>query len=82
MKFLKHIVNDHLYNNSLWLIADSVVLTAFGLVFWTINARLFSSEQVGIASALITAAELLVSIALLGFDIALIKYIPLSNNKN
>ncbi len=82
MKFIRNIVNDRMYGSSLWLIADSAMLTVFGFFFWTINARLFSSEDVGLASALIAAAELLVTISLLGFDIALIKYLPSFKKRN
>ena len=82
MKLIKLIVKEDLYNNSLWLIADSVILTIFGFFFWTINARLFSSEQIGIASALIVTAELLVAISMLGFDIAIIRYITNMSKKN
>jgi len=82
MKILKNLINDHLYGNTLWLIADSIMLTGFGFLFWTINTRLFSSEQVGLASTLLASVGLLVALSLLGFDIALIRYLPGFGKKN
>jgi len=69
------LIKDSMYRNSIWLILDSAVLTAFGFIFWTINTRLFTSEQIGIAGTLITITELLGLAAVLGFNIGLIKYI-------
>ena len=82
MASIKRIFKDHIFNNSLWLIADSIVLTAFGFFFWTINARLYSPEQVGLASTLLASAELLGALSLIGFDVALIRYLAASKEKN
>jgi len=71
---LNRILKDSLYKNSLWLIASSIVLTGFGFFFWTINTWLFPSSDVGIASTLLAALELLVALSMLGFDTALIKF--------
>ena len=82
MKLLKKLSNDYLYTNSLWLIGSTVILTGFGFFFWTICARLFSSEQVGVASTLISVLELLAALSILGFNVALIKYVPQAKEKN
>jgi len=57
------------------------MITIFGFIFWAINTRLFSPEEVGLASALLAAVELLVMTSLLGFDVSLIRFIPKSPSK-
>ena len=82
MKIIKHVINDHLYSNTLWLIADSIILAGFGFLFWTINARLFTPEQVGLGTTIIAAMELIVGLSLLGFNIGLVRYLPRAIKKN
>ncbi|MHA2284047.1 MAG: oligosaccharide flippase family protein [Promethearchaeota archaeon] len=78
---LQTILSDGLYKNSIWLVGNSFMMSGFGFLFWIINARLFSSDQIGIASALIASVQLLMTLSFLGFDIALIRYIPISTQK-
>jgi len=58
------------------------VMAFFGFFFWMINARLFSPEQVGIATTLISAITLISSFSLLGLGNSLIRYLPTSDRKN
>ncbi len=78
----KRIRKDSLYRNSIYLMMSTIVLTGFGFFFWTINARLFTAEQVGIATTIISIMSLLVSISGLGLGNALIRFLPSSKNKN
>jgi len=78
---LKRIIKDRLFGNSLWLLSSSIMVTLLGFGFWTINAHLFPPEEVGIATAVITAVELIVSLSILGFDVSLIKYLPVTRQK-
>ncbi len=79
---LKRIHEDSLYRNSVYLMLSTIVLTGFGFLFWTINVRLFTSEQVGIATTIISMMSLLVSISGLGLGTTLIRFLPSSKNKN
>lgn len=54
----------------------------FGFFFWMINARLFTAEQVGFATTLISITTLIASLSLLGLDNGLIRYLPDSVKKN
>jgi len=54
----------------------------FGFFFWIINARLFSTEQVGLATTLISVMGLITSFSLLGLNTGLIRYLPKSDRKN
>lgn len=71
---------DSLFRNSFFLIANSAVLSLAGFAFWTITARTVSSEVVGFVSAIIAAATLIASFCYLGFDSALIKFLPLAKD--
>lgn len=73
---------DTLYSNSIYLILSTAIMAFFGFFFWIINARLFTSEQVGIATTLISIASIISSLSILGFNMGLIRYLPKSENKN
>jgi O-antigen/teichoic acid export membrane protein len=81
-KQVRALFTDRLYAGSLWLIIGSIVVTGFGFLFWTINARLFEPVEMGYGSALLSALELLSALSLLGFNVALLKYIPKAKDRN
>jgi len=58
------------------------VMAVFGFFFWMINAHLYSTEQVGIGTTLISIMTLISSFSLLGLRNSLIKYLPTSDKKN
>jgi O-antigen/teichoic acid export membrane protein len=80
--FLKKLHDESIFRNSIYLLLSNVIMTGLGFIFWIINARLYTSSDVGLATTIISAASLIVSISSLGMGIALIKYLPLSKNKN
>jgi O-antigen/teichoic acid export membrane protein len=79
---LKQHLNDPLYKNSLFLMLSSVSIAGSGFFFWLIAARFYSTENVGLASAIISAMFLLSMLSLLGFDVALVRFIPKREDKN
>ena len=81
-KFYNYLANDSLYKNSIYLILSTGVMAVFGFFFWIINARLYSAEQVGIGTTLISVITLISSFSLLGLGNSLIKYLPTSDKKN
>ncbi|NOZ80429.1 MAG: oligosaccharide flippase family protein [DPANN group archaeon] len=76
------LVQDKLYTKSIWQIADSIMLTGMGFFFWMVITHLYTVTQVGIASTMIASIELLVMLSLLGFDIALLHYLPRSKDQS
>ena len=81
-KFYNYLTNDSLYKNSIYLMLSTGVMAVFGFFFWIINARLYSAEQVGIGTTLISIMTLISSFSLLGLGNSLIKYLPTSDKKN
>ena len=74
--------SDSLYRNSTFLAANAVFTALLGFSFWVIAARLLSPQAVGLAAAIISIATLVATFSYLGFDNALIKYLPTSSAKD
>lgn len=72
---LTRMASDSLYRNSLYLFISNALLAATGFAFWAIAARLFSADDVGIVSTIITAGTFIASASLLGLDHTLIHYL-------
>jgi O-antigen/teichoic acid export membrane protein len=70
------LLGKSLYGNSAMLFANTLVLAGFGFVFWTICAHVYTTAQVGIATSLLAALNLITSFALVGLEISLIRFLP------
>jgi O-antigen/teichoic acid export membrane protein len=81
-KFYNLLANDSLYRNSIYLMSNTAVMAILGFFFWIINTRLYSAEQVGIGTTLISVMTLISSFSLLGLGNGLIRYLPTSEKKN
>ena len=81
-KFYNYLANDSFYRNSIFLMLSTGVMAVFGFFFWMINARLYSAEQVGIGTTLISIMTLISSFSILGIGNGLIRYLPTSERKN
>src|SRR6478736_4414991 len=60
---------DKIVRNSLLLMIASGLMGVFGFVFWLVVARLYSPAQVGAASSLISAVNLIAYLSLVGLDV-------------
>jgi O-antigen/teichoic acid export membrane protein len=74
--------NNTMHANSLYIMIAQGIMTVFGYGFWIITARLYTSEMVGLAGSLIAVATLITNISLLGFNNALIRFLPKAKNKS
>lgn len=82
IKSIKHYHSDSLYRNSIYLMASTMFMAFLGFFFWIINARIYTTEQVGYATAIFSAITLISNFSLLGLNTALIKYLPTAEDKN
>ena len=73
---------EPLYRNSIAIILNSAFAALFGLLFWIVAARTMLPNEIGLATAAISAAALIVGLSKLGMDAGLIRYLPESNNKS
>jgi O-antigen/teichoic acid export membrane protein len=62
------------------LLISNVILAGLGFVFWVIAARLFTKQDIGIASVIIGATSLITSVGLLGLDSGLMRFLGSSAN--
>ncbi len=73
---------DPLYKNSIFLMLTNIIGSILGFIYWTLAARYYSAQDVGIATALISAMNLIAAISRLGFDIGLIRFLPETERKS
>jgi len=73
------LANDPLYRNSFFMAFSSVFNAGCGFLFWMIAARLYTVEQVGLATALISSLGLVILFSRLGFDFSIIRFISSEN---
>ena len=65
-----------LYANALVLMGNTGLSAGLGFIFWALAARLYPPAQVGLASATISAAVFVATLAQLGLPTALIRFSP------
>ena len=81
-KVYRHFMHDSLYRNSIFLIASTAMMAFNGFIFWVICARYYTPEQVGIATTIISSVGLISSFSLMGYNVALIRFIKSTDIKD
>jgi O-antigen/teichoic acid export membrane protein len=74
-------IKQHLFKNAIYLMLTSGITSLLGFLFWVLVARLYPADQVGLATALISGVSLLATFSKLGFDYALIRFLPEENDQ-
>ena len=72
---------DPLYRNSLFLMLNTGLVSLFNYVFWLLADNVTSSEHIGLATAAIAAASMIVAIARLGMDYSITRFFPQYRDK-
>ncbi len=80
IKPFKGLLSSSLYANSFFLIIANVANAAFGFLFWTTAARLYSPRDVGLSAAAVSALGLVVVLSGLGLDYAVVRFLPHSRD--
>ncbi len=76
-KIVKGLYADNLYKNASYLMISNIIVGVLGFVFLIIATRLYSTQDVGIYSALISAMGLISLLAIWGgFYAFMIRFIP------
>lgn len=73
---LKRFFSDSLTRNASYLTGGGAITSIFGFIFWLLAARLYSTAEVGLSSALIAAFMLLAGFSNLGLGYGLIRFLP------
>ena len=82
LKLIKKIINDSLYRNALYLMVSTGIMAVLGFFFWMLCARLFSVEEIGLATTIISVMGLIVGFSVLGLNIGLIRYLGKAKKKS
>jgi len=69
--------NDPLVRSSIILTVNRGLNAFCGFIFWIIAAKFYSINEVGLATAFISALNLVLLISRFGFDTALIRFLPI-----
>lgn len=67
---------DGLYRTSFFMAFANLMGAGCGFFFWIVAARLYTVEQVGLATALISSLALVALFSTLGFDSSIIRFLP------
>lgn len=71
---LSDLKNIPLYKNTFFMALSNFTNVLSGFIFWIIATRLYSIEDVGTATALISSIFIMISLSRLGFDFSLIRF--------
>ena len=63
-----------LFKNSFFMIMNKMLAAGSGFLFWLLAARFYSMGDVGMATALISSAGLILQFSYLGFDYSIIRF--------
>lgn len=81
MKKLQEFLKNPLYKNSLFITLGRFIDVAIGFIFWMVAAKVYSVEDVGIATALISSLNIIIVFSRFGFDFSLIRFIRINDKK-
>jgi len=70
---------DPIYKSSLFILLSSLSNAGFGFLFWIMAAKLYPKDQLGIAIALISSINLLVTFTRFGLDQSMVKYFAIGD---
>ena len=74
-------LKDPLRRNSLLLLATQCVIALIGFFFWKIAQVQYGTEAVGEATTLVSVVLLIHTLARMGLDIGLIRFLPQETDK-
>jgi O-antigen/teichoic acid export membrane protein len=75
-KRLAALMKQSLFTNAGYLLGVNVVNAITGFAFWSLAARLYTPDDVGAASAVLSAIGIVSGIAGLGVSIGLVRFLP------
>lgn len=70
-----------LFTNSVLLIANTLIGSILGLLFWTVATHIYDPAELGLAAAYMAAMGLLVKLGEMGLGPTLIRFVPSMKNK-
>lgn len=81
LRYIQNHFKNPLFRNAYLAMVGAISNSALGFIFWIVIARFYSTEAVGLNSAIVSSVGLLAVLSELGFGIGLIRFLP-SAGKN
>lgn len=81
MPGLTRYFHDPLYRNSLFIMLNTGLVSLFNYLFWLLASKVTSSYHIGLASAAISAAAMIVALSRLGMDDSITRFFPQSKDR-
>jgi O-antigen/teichoic acid export membrane protein len=75
-------INEPIFVNSFIILVNSIIGSVLSLLFWVVAAHITSAYIIGLSTAVISLASLILNISRFGMDLGFIRFYPLSNNKS
>lgn len=76
----RKVTSQSLMRNAFFLMLSSAIAAGVGFLFWNICSRQYSTEEVGLATTLISATALISALSMWGFNNTLISFLPKSRD--
>lgn len=80
-KLIMRYVKEPLYKTSFFVALTNIFNIGCGFLFWMVAARVYSIEEVGLATAWISSLGLVVLFSRLGLDFAIVRYFQIDDKK-
>lgn len=79
---LQRTVTDSLVRNSFYLMVSTVTTAGLGYFFWIIAAHIFTKQEIGVSSAVISLCSIIALVTYLGPSAMLIERLPKSEHSS
>jgi O-antigen/teichoic acid export membrane protein len=76
--YLRYLKRDYFLTNSFFNLLNTLAVTGLGFLFWWASARFYSSYVLGEFVVVISAAQLITTIANVGLSYSIIRYLPVT----
>jgi O-antigen/teichoic acid export membrane protein len=77
----KIVASDPLMSNSFFIALSRSANKFIGLLFWSVAARYYTIADVGLATAMISSLELIMTLSRFGSDVSIIRFMPLRDKE-
>ena len=81
IKVFSRVIGQSIYANSSYLLSGWILLSGFGLIFWTICTHLYSDVRLALPRPC-WQRNLISSLSLMGFELSIIRILPVRQDKS
>jgi len=74
--------SDSLFRNAVYLMSSTAIMAVLGLGFWLFVSRLYTPQEIGLASALIAITIFNASMSFFGLNAGIMRFLPGSQNRS